>query len=135
MNFLLKIFFQLPEKVRFVLIGGFNTAFGFGLFSLLYLLLYKNLNYLVILIINNFLAVSVAFFMLKFFVFQTQDNYWKEFIRCHLIYLLILMLNSILLYLLVDVFNQEVIISQFLITITLVVLSYSGHKHFSFGSV
>ena len=131
-NLLLKIFFKLPEKIRFVLVGGFNTVFGFSFFALLYSLLYSNTHYLVILIFSNFVAMTVAFFMLKFFVFRTKHNYLKELLRCFTTYSVIFSLNSALLYLLVDLLNCHVIASQFFITIIIVILSYMGHKHFSF---
>lgn len=132
LNLLLSIFFKLPEKVRFVLVGGFNTIFGFSFFALLYSFLYKDTHYLIILILSNFVSIMVAFFMLKFFVFKTKCNYLGELFRCFITYLTIFFLNSGLLYLLVDLFNQHVIISQFFITIAIVILSYMGHKHFSF---
>lgn len=132
MTFLLKIFFQFPEKIRFILVGGFNTVFGFAMFTLLHILLSSILHYLITLIISNFIATLVAFLMLKFFVFQTQGNYLKEFIRCYITYLTILILNALLLYVSVDYLNYPIVLTQFCITIVLVIISYLGHKYFSF---
>ena len=131
-DLLVKIFFKLPEKVRFILVGGFNTIFGFSFFACLYSFLHEKLHYLIILIFSNFVSIIVAFFMLKFFVFKTKHNYLKELLRCFITYLAIFFLNSVLLYLLVNLFNQHVLISQLFITLTIVSLSYTGHKHFSF---
>ena len=128
----LKIFFSLPEKIRFILVGCFNTFFGFAVFALLYLLADAYIHYLIILVLSNFISVAVAFLMLKFFVFQTQGNYLNEFMRCYVTYLIMLILNALLLYLMVDTLAQGVVLSQFIITALIVVLSYLGHKYFSF---
>ncbi|WP_158523522.1 GtrA family protein [Candidatus Enterovibrio escicola] len=129
----LKIFFTLPEKIRFILVGGFNTIFGFVVFTLLCLLADDYSNYLIILVSSNLIAVVVAFLMLKFLVFQTKGNYLKEFMRCYLTYLVMLGINVLLLYLMVDVLAQDIVISQFVITVLIVIFSYLGHKCFSFN--
>ncbi|WP_150142454.1 GtrA family protein [Candidatus Enterovibrio escicola] len=129
----LKIFFTLPEKIRFILVGGFNTIFGFVVFTLLCLLADDYSNYLIILVSSNLIAVVVAFLMLKFLVFQTKGNYLKEFMRCYLTYLVMLGINVLLLYLMVDVLAQDIVISQFVITVLIVIFSYLGHKYFSFN--
>lgn len=128
----LKLFFRIPEKIRFLLIGGANTVIGFFVFSALYMLFQEHIHYLLILILSNFIAVIFAFLMLKFLVFQTKKNYLKEFVRCYITYLGMLILNMILLYLCSDILIMPVIFSQFLITLLLVVISYLSHKHFSF---
>lgn len=131
-NLLLSIFFRLPEKVRFILVGGFNTVFGLSFFTLLYFFLYKNTHYLIILTISNLVSIVVAFLMLKFFVFKTKHNYFRELLRCFITYLVIFFLNSGLLYLLVDLLSQNIIASQFFIAVIMVLFSYFGHKYFSF---
>ena len=131
-SFLFKIFFKLPEKLRFILIGGFNTVFGFSLFTLLYFLLGTKIHYLIILIFNHLIAVSISYLMLKFFVFCTKGNYLREFINCHITYLLIITLNMFFLYAMVDVFKQNILFSQLFITFFLVIFSYYGNKYFSF---
>jgi putative flippase GtrA len=131
-RFLIKIFFKLPEKVRFIIIGGFNTIFGFSLFAILYFLLGTKIHYLIILVFNHLIAVSISYLMLKFFVFCTKGNYLREFINCHITYLLIITLNMFFLYAMVDVFKQNILFSQLFITFFLVIFSYYGNKYFSF---
>lgn len=129
---LFKYFFGLSEKIRYLLIGGINTAFGFTVFSILYLIFYDKIHYIIVLVLTNFIAVCFSYIMLKVFVFQTKGNYLREFLRCYFVYLMILLLNSILLFLFVDIFHLNVIFSQFVITILLIVGSYISHKFFSF---
>jgi putative flippase GtrA len=132
---ILEYFFTLSEKIRFLFAGGVNTLFGFGTFAILYLLLGEFFHYLVILIISNFIAVVFSFLTLKFLVFQTKRNFLQEFIKCYTTYLVILFLNSVLLYFAVDIAKQPIILSQLFITISLVIISYIAHKYFTFKTI
>lgn len=130
-NFL-KIFFSIPEKMRFILVGGFNTLFGFTLFFCLYSLLKDKFHYITIFLSSGSIAMLIASLNLKFFVFRSKGSFLKEISRCYITYSLILLANSILLYLIVELLSQEVIISQIIVTLILIVLSYIGHKYYSF---
>jgi putative flippase GtrA len=122
----------LPEKLRFLLIGGANTAFGLFAFAALYFLLPESVHYLIILVLANFVSVLFAYFMLKIFVFQTKGSYLKEFVRCYSVYLSILGLNAVLLFICVSLLHFPVLLSQIGVTVLLVIYSYIGHKKFSF---
>ena len=75
---------SLQEFVRYILVGGFNTVFGYGLFALLNWS-FRGLgsyNYMYAALLANLIATSVAFLGYKWFVFRTRGNYMVEWLRC-----------------------------------------------------
>lgn len=120
------------EKMRFLVIGGVNTVFSFALFSGLYYLLAPAWHYLSILTVSFTLSTSVAFLLMKVFVFRSPEAYGAEYIKCILIYSLNFLVNAGLLHILVSQWGLNVILAQFVATAWMVIQSYYGHKYFSF---
>ena len=69
---------------------------------------------------------------MKWLVFKKRGKYLKEYIRCNLTYLSVLIINLILLYLFVEFLFLNPFVAQCLATSINIVISYLGHKHFSF---
>ena len=74
--------------LRYILVGGFNTVFGYGVFALLNWTLrgIGSYSYMYAAVLANFIAISVAFLGYKWFVFRTEGNYLREWIRCFGVY-------------------------------------------------
>ena len=89
------------QGVRFVLVGGFNTAFSYVVFSAA--LLVFGFTYLAALVVAHFVAVSLAFFLHRRFVFDAAGTLWIDFLRCHFVYLGQLATTAVLLVLLTEV--------------------------------
>lgn len=71
------------EFLRYLLVGGFNTLFGYGLFALLNWALRRlPAGYLLATLLANLMAVTVAFLGYKWFVFRTRGHYLREWLRC-----------------------------------------------------
>lgn len=117
---------------RYLLVGGWNTLFGIGIYALLYWLLGKEVNYLVLAIPANILAVTNAFFCYKFIVFKTKGNILREYFRCYLVYGSSMLLGLAGLYILVDWLHLHPVLANVLLTGITVVISYFGHRFFSF---
>jgi putative flippase GtrA len=66
------------------------------------------------------------------FVFRVQGNVLVDLMRFETVYLGALVINAVLLPLLVEVGGLPVIPSQFLIVGVTAVISFFGHRHFSF---
>lgn len=122
------------ERVRFILVGGFNTAFGYGLFVLFELLLGPHVSYFVSLYGSFIVATIVAFVLHRNVTYRVRGtgNVLIDFLRFMSVYLLSLGINSIALPLLVEVFGVRVLPAQALIVIVTTLVSYFGHKFFSF---
>lgn len=120
------------QRVAFIGVGAFNTVLGALLFVGLELTLGRVAGYMIVLIIAHGLAVICAFFMHRRFVFRVQGNVLIDFIRFETVHLGALGINAVLLPLLVEVGGLPVIPSQFLIVGVTAVVSFFGHRHFSF---
>jgi putative flippase GtrA len=120
------------EKVNYLLVGGWNTIFGYLTFVALYYLLHQSIHYLILLIISNILSITNAYVGYKIFVFRTKGNYLKEYLRFYVVYGLALLLNLALLPLVVELLKINPVIAQAIIMFINVVFSYLGHKNFSF---
>ena len=125
---------EIHRVARYLLIGGWNTLFGMGVYAVLYGLLHTRANYLVLMIPANILAITNAYLGYKFFVFKTRGNYIREYLRCYVIYGGGIALSFVLMYLLVSIFGLHPILAQLPCVLISIIFSYFGHKRFSFGS-
>jgi putative flippase GtrA len=125
-------FFELPEKARFLLVGGLNTLFSLLLFSVLFWIGHDKFHYQVILIITHVICVTTSFIGLKWLVFRSHGPIVYEYLKTHLIYLFVLGANAVFLYVLVELLGVQVILSQVVVTIAIVSVSYVGNKYIAF---
>lgn len=120
------------EKVNYLLIGVWNTIFGYFTFAALYYLFHQEIHYLILFIISNILSITNAYIGYKIFVFKTIGNYLKEYLKFYVIYGAAMLLNFILLPIVVELFHINPILAQGFLIIFNVIISYLGHKNFSF---
>jgi len=134
---------SLPQVARYILVGGFNTVFGYGLFAVLNWLLRPvgSYAYLLASFLSNVIAITVAFLGYKWFVFQSRGSYIKEWLRCMSVYGSSMLITLAGLAILVPVLQrflywrtQASYIAAAIMALVTVILSFFGHKHFSFRS-
>ena len=123
---------NLNDKIKFVLVGGYNSLFGYLTFCFLQILLMSKMHYLLILTIGHFISVLNSFLSFKFLVFHSKGNFLQEYLRVNLVYIGYLIANALLLFILKDIIGINIFISQLFCVITLAILVYFGHKYFSF---
>ena len=126
---------------RYLIVGIWNTAFGYGTFALFTALLdrYMPASYLAASLISSVLNITVSFLGYKWFVFKTKGNYLKEWVKCLMVYSGSIVLGLALLpptvFLVSFVTgNQRAApyIAGALLLSVQVMLSFLGHKTFSF---
>jgi putative flippase GtrA len=129
------------QFLRYLLVGGWNTLFGYCIYALFTALLMPRLRfgYIYAAVFSNLIAITVAYFGYKFLVFKTRGNYISEWFRCILVYGSGLLPGLILLPLLVEglhhgfhLQSSAPYIAGALLTGFTVIYSFFGHKHFSF---
>lgn len=130
------------QFLRYVLVGGWNTAFGYGCFFLTNRWLARVMpeySYLAASLLANLIAVSAAFLGYKWFVFRTRGNYLREWLRTLAIYSGSILVSTVALAPLVGLIRhftryraQAPYIAAALVTVFTVVGSFLGHRHFSF---
>ena len=79
-----QIWFKINQKIRFLLVGGFNTVFAYGVFVGLYQL--AGLNYNLALITQYFITVNVSIFTMRYYVFQSSGNIAAEYAKAGSVY-------------------------------------------------
>lgn len=121
------------RSMRYIIGGGWNTLFGYIVGVGLYNLFSKHVHVLVIIVIANVLAISMAFMTYKLFVFQTKGDWLREYLRSYLVYGNIALISILMLWLMVDLMKIQFWIAQGLISAVTVVLSYLGHARYTFA--
>lgn len=130
-----KLYYEHKQKIDCLVVGAWNTLFGYGAFLALYYLFANRVHYLVLLVLSNVISITNAYIGYKIFVFKTRGNYLREYARFYLVYGFIMLLNLMLLPLGVELFRLPPPIVQGGFTFFNVFLSFWGHKHFSFGRI
>lgn len=121
------------ERIRFLVVGGFNTAFGFLIFTSITLML-KHVphGYMIGLIVSQFVSNFVAFYLHRKVTFKAKGHAMTDFIRFTMVNAVSYLINLIVLPLLVNVTHMNPLIAQFLILLVTIMISFVGHKFFSF---
>jgi putative flippase GtrA len=127
---------------RYILVGIWNTVFGYSLFALFTFLLslrWPQYGYIPASILSSVLAISVAFLGYKKFVFKTHGNYLREWLRCMAVYGSGIAIASAILPGVVFVIRHITTydkaapyISAALMTGFSAIYNFLGHKKFSF---
>lgn len=123
---------KINKHLRYLLAGGWNTVFGYGIMIFLFKILSNFLNIVVIAIIGNFLSITMSFLTYKTFVFQKKGNWVYEYLRCYLVYGGLAILNIVMNWVFVDYFHISIWISQGICIPVAVLISYFGHSKFTF---
>jgi putative flippase GtrA len=121
------------EKFRYLLVGGYNTVIGYGIFAALYLFLGHQIHYLALLLFSHVIAVTNAYHAYRLFVFRHGKTGLHSYLRFHSVYLVSLGFNLIALPFFVEIVHFGPMLSQAIVLTITVVMSYILHKRFSFG--
>lgn len=120
------------QRVTFVLVGAVNLMLFATFFVLSYQLVGSRIGYLSCQVLSYLLAILCAFALHRSFVFKVRGHVWRDLLRFTAVNLGTLGLNVVLLPLFVEVLGLPVLPAQFLVICLTVVVSYAGHRWFSF---
>jgi len=133
------------QFLRYLIVGAWNTLFGYTCFFLLVrfflhlLPAQPALTASIALVFATVINVTVSFLGYKWFVFRTQGNYLREYRRSLLVYLPSLALSAVaiapltgLLRLAPHLKTQAPYIAGALLACFNMIASFLGHKHISF---
>ncbi len=129
---------------RYLVVGIWNTLFGYGCFVALTALLARVIpySYLAASLLGNLLSITVAFLGYKRFVFKTKGNYLREWARCVAVYSGGIALGLVLLPILVGgirhttrYYREAPYIAGALLTGVNIIVSFVGHRKFTFRPV
>jgi putative flippase GtrA len=126
------------ERVRFLIVGGINTVVGYAIFAVLQLTVGHRIGgaagYLLSLYGSYVLAIGLAFVLHRRFTFKVVSSGSKvlEFLRFSSVYVVSLAINTALLPALVELAGIPPLVAQALSVIVTTLVSYFGHRFFSF---
>lgn len=133
------------QLLRYLIVGGWNTLFGYGCFFLLVRLLLRlmpaqpALAASVATVPATIINVTVSFLGNKWFVFRTRGNYLREYRRSLLVYLPSIAFSAVaiapltgLLRLAPHLKTQAPYIAGATLACFNLVATFLGHKHISF---
>jgi putative flippase GtrA len=127
-----RVWWRLPQELRFLLAGAYNTAFGYLTFSLLFILLQTRINYLVIAFVCYPISLTSAFIVHRNLVFRSQERWPRSFIRFNFSQIAAFLFGVAGLYSLVRFGHLAPLVAQALVVIASVLVTYLLHRHFSF---
>jgi len=125
----------VDQRFRYLVVGVFNTLLGWGLFAVAHYLVGDHLGrfgYMVSLYLSYAVGVVVAFLMHRRIVFRVHGRFWLDLGRFTLVNLGGLGLNTVLLPLTIELTGLNPVIAQGCVALAVAMLTYIGHKWFSF---
>ena len=131
MHKFLNFWFNLSDKIRFILVGSFNAGTSFVIFSLLCFLWNEN-YYQISLALSWILSSFISFATQKYLVFNVKGNIIKQYLKCCTTWFFSYLINAFLLEIFVKKLLLNVYLSQILATIVCAIFTYILLKIFAF---
>lgn len=132
---LASLYEQHGEKLRFLVVGGWNTLFSYGMLWILDALLHARLHYTLILTLNWVIGVTHNLFSFKLLVFRTRGNWLKEYLRSYVVYAGSFLLNLAIVAAIMEMWHPKLVIAQLPALFVVTIISYVGHKYFTYRTV
>jgi putative flippase GtrA len=128
-----RFYFRRREQLLYLVVGGWNTVFGYAAWAFLQYLLGTYVHYFVVLLLAWPINVLNAYLGYRYVVFRSRASVFRELPRFSLVYLLTLLVNLALLPIALRVTPFNIYVVQALFTGVVVICSYLAHKYYSFG--
>ncbi len=125
------IWFKLSEKLRFLMVGGFNTVVSFLIFAIFTIWLGK-LNYQICLFLSWLVSSIISFSTQKVFVWRTKGFWIKEYCKCCISWGVSYLINASILEIFVKILQFNIYIGQMIAIIITAIATYILFKNFAF---
>ena len=117
------------ETIKFVLVGILNTIVGYGSY---FIGITLGLHYTISLLISTIIGIIHSFFWNKYWTFKSKGNIKTELAKFISVYAISFFANLGILVLLIEKFNIGKKIAGLYSLILITIISYFGHKLWSF---
>ena len=145
-KYLEDIWFRLNEKLRFLLVGGFNTATSFIIYYIF--LFFTSGREQLSLLLMNLININISITTMRYYVFRSHGNFWQEYVKAFSSYIVLYFINMALLAFFVSVVhitehlsedsfwlnipNLNKAVAQICCIVIITCLTFFVHKYFSF---
>lgn len=121
------------QRIRFLIVGGWNTVVGYLIFVAVHVLLSARLGNAWVVVVAYTIALPLSFLTQKLFVFVGSGSWLRQFGRFVLANSAVFVANLLFLPLFVSATGIGALPSQALFVFISTIVSYLAHKHFSFA--
>lgn len=122
------LWFCLPQQVRFLCVGGFNTLSAYVIFVGLNF----QLDYALALVISYASSINLSIFTMRHYVFCSKNPILKEYSKASFVYLCMIACNYAFLYLLIELWQTPAWLAQALFTALSTIILYHIHARITF---
>ena len=120
--------------IRYLLIGGWNTIFGFAVITILKFTAMPPLNTVAAVTIASALSVIQSYVMQRKFVWRSKNEFHKEFFKFVLISISQYVTSVMLMTYLVDFRKFPLLPTQFIVSLSLVAITFVLMRSWTFAS-
>ncbi len=134
MQNVVKSWFRISDKVRYLIVGGFNTGVSFAIYALCCLILGSE-KYQTALILSWVLSSVISFFMQKYYVFHGKGKgkfMLKEYLKCCVVWAISYIINAVFLEIFVKKLCVNVYFAQIISTALVAICTYLLFKRYAF---
>lgn len=134
MDKLLKLYSKwcsISDKIRFLLVGGFNAAFSYVIFAIAIYLI-GSVHYQICVALQWIISSVFSFVNQKIFVFCTKGHWVKEYLKCCTTWAVSYACNAIILEFIVRYISKNVYLSQLVSIFLASIVTYVLFKYFAF---
>lgn len=117
----------MDKFIKFILVGILNTAFGYGLFVLF---IFFGMHYSLAVLLSTILGVLFNFKTIGSLVFKSKDN--SLIFRFVLVYVFLYFVNIFCLWILRQIWSDNMYLNGFILLAPLAMLSFVLNKKFVF---
>lgn len=119
------------QEFRFLIVGGINTAVGYGAYALF---IFLGFDYLFAFTLATIIGVVNSYLWNRFFTFRSRSKALGEISRFALVYLVSFCAGLLFLKVIVGWLGINQYLAGILNIIVTTAISWFGHKNFSFKS-
>jgi len=124
------------EKLRFLVVGGWNTLFSIAALWLLDRFVPYDPDSLLhkqaVLVVHWVISVTQNFFTFKLLVFRSKGHWLHEYLRMYVTYAATFLIQSVLTLAVSQAFGLRLFWASLPSIAVIAVISYLGHRHFTF---
>ena len=122
------------QKIRYLVVGIYNTIFVYLVFVILFFNFSSIINYALLLGLCHIIGVTNNFFTYRTFVFKIKKNNLQNYLKFNLVYLFTYLLNLVSLMILTKQMDWNVYLAQGIIIISIAIIGFFLNKNYSFSS-
>lgn len=123
--------FNLSDKIRFLIIGGLNAGISYLIYLAVCLILGESF-YQIALALAWAISSVISFTTQKFFVFNVEGNVIKQYLKCCTTWFFSYLINAFFLEMFVKQLRFNVYLAQIIATLLAAIFTYILFKKFAF---